>query len=461
MIRRVTHLCTLLGLVFWIATPSSGADLAPPATEPPANYARPCQPQVKPAFLPLPLGSVEPAGWLRDWAVAAREGITGHLDEYHSVFHDGWKGPRVSGHGLGPDGTGWPLEQCAYWLDGALRLGFVLHDEALIKKIRARLDPIVDGVNKADFGTSFIYWKKGYKPEGFNSWAHSQMGRALVALYQGTGDKRVLDALVKVYADYPAKMGQMPTSTHVSGLCNLDAMLETYSLSGDRRILDRALAAMAQPEVAHDIRDLGPRAALPPATWSSLYENIRLPALVYPWSGDRRAACRPRLGAFRWLDDEPHAPLRRGLRRGIRLGHRRLPQDRNLRRDGHAAGHLVDVPHPGRRRLGRPHGAGLLQCRRPPPSPATSRPCATTSRPTASDGRFAALRAAASPGPDGLPLPPARLPHGPVLRRRRQPHHPQLHHAHVDGHRRQRAGRHALRPLHGLRLGGTAGADAA
>jgi len=94
-------------------------------------------------------------------------------------------------------------------LDGAIRLGFVLHDEALIRRIRARLDPVVDGVNGAGFGTSFIYWKQDYKPGGFESWAHSQMGRALVALYQGTGDRRVLDALVKVYSDYPSKMGDI------------------------------------------------------------------------------------------------------------------------------------------------------------------------------------------------------------------------------------------------------------
>src|SRR5208282_843069 len=114
-----------------------------------------------------------------------------------------------------------------------------------LAKIRARLDPIVEAVNQSDSGASFIYWKKGYQPEGFNAWAHSQIGRALVALYQGTGEKRVLDALVKVYADYPAAMGDLKPGS-VSGLCNLDPMLETYSYSGDRRILERALEAIAQ-----------------------------------------------------------------------------------------------------------------------------------------------------------------------------------------------------------------------
>lgn len=91
--------------------------------------------RVKPAFLPLPPGAVEPEGWLRDWAQAARNGITGHLDEWHPTFAEGWKGVPVPSTGAKPDGTGWPIEPSAYWLDGAIRLGFVLHDEALIGKM--------------------------------------------------------------------------------------------------------------------------------------------------------------------------------------------------------------------------------------------------------------------------------------------------------------------------------------
>lgn len=272
-----------------------------------ALYARPFEPAVAPAFLPLPPGAVEPEGWLRDWAESARNGITGHLDEWHPTFADGWKGIPIQAPGAKPDGTGWPLEQSAYWMDGAIELGFVLHDEGLIGKVRARLDPIVEGVNRAGFGTTFIYWKKGYKPDGFESWAHSQMGRALVALYQGSGDRRVLNALSKVYADYPVKMGNIDLGgVMVSGLCNLDPMLETYSYSGDRRILDRALEAISQPEVAREIRSW-PRAALPPGHMDIFYENIRLPAVVYPWSGDPVLLDASR-AAFKWLDENDVLP---------------------------------------------------------------------------------------------------------------------------------------------------------
>ncbi len=269
------------------------------------NYARPFEPGIPMQLLPLPPGAVEPAGWLRDWALAARNGITGHLDEWHPTFADGWKGTAIKAPGANSDGTGWPLEQSAYWLDGALRLGFILHDQALIAKIRAWLDPVVQGVNRSDSWTSLIYWKKGYKPEDFNSWAHSQLARALVGLYQATGERPVLDALVKAYAEYPVPMGEFQPG-NVSGLCNLDPMLETYSYSGDRRLLNRALRAIAQTNIA-SVLEGWRRGEVFPGHMVILYENIRLPAVVYPWSGNRRHL-QETLGAFDWLEQNNLLP---------------------------------------------------------------------------------------------------------------------------------------------------------
>ena len=273
------------------------------ASAEPSNYPRAVEPAVKQAMIPLPPGAVEPAGWLRDWALAARDGITGHLDERHPTFRDGWKGIPIQSTGAEPDGMGWPIEQCSYWFDGALRLGFVLHDEALLKKIKARLDPIVDGVNKGT--TSFIYWKKDIRPQGFNSWAHSHLGRALVAYYAATGEKRILDALVRVYSDYQAPMGSLKFDD-VSGLCNIDAMLETYSFSGDRRVLDCVKAAVASPAPEASIRDwLDGRFTEGHAVVT--YENLRLPALLYPWTGEQRLL-QATLKSLAWIDSRHMLP---------------------------------------------------------------------------------------------------------------------------------------------------------
>jgi hypothetical protein len=83
-------------------------------------------PKVKPHFIPLPAGAVRPAGWLNDWARDAASGITGHLDERAEVFKHGYKGYHFEARGVKAPGVGWPVEQCAYWLDGLVRLASIL-----------------------------------------------------------------------------------------------------------------------------------------------------------------------------------------------------------------------------------------------------------------------------------------------------------------------------------------------
>ncbi len=171
-----------------------------------------------------------------------------------------------------------------------------------MSKAAARLNLVVDGVNRG--GSSFLYWKKD-KPQGFNSWAHSQMGRALVAWYQATGQQRILDALVRAYCEYPVPMGYLRFDD-VSGLCNIDAMLETYALGGDQRVLDRVRAAAAVPEVESSVKSwLEGRFASGHAVCA--YEQIRLPVLLYLWTGESKYR-QASLAAFDWFEAEHTLP---------------------------------------------------------------------------------------------------------------------------------------------------------
>jgi len=249
--------------------------------------------KVKPVFVPLPPGAVRPTGWLFDWARAAADGITGHLDERAAVFEYGYKGIDFQARGVQPHGVGWPIEQCAYWLDGLVRLAYILDDRTLIQKAQSRLDRVVDGV--LDGGESLVYWRpKSILQSTFNNWAHSHIGRAVVAYYEATGDPRILDALVKVYRDYPlpdfaARFGP------VNGMVNLDPMLDTYVLSGDPAVLKNALASIHRP-MFQKVVDQWNHEQIIPGHGVIFYENIRVPALMYPWTGDRKlldASLRP------------------------------------------------------------------------------------------------------------------------------------------------------------------------
>jgi uncharacterized protein len=273
------------------------------STETTVNYPRAAEPIIAPALIPLRPGDVEPAGWLRDWAIAARDGITGHLDERHPTFRDGWKGIDIKTEGATPGGLGWPLEQSAYWLDGLLRLGYILHDDALIEKAKLRLDPIVDGINAG--GMSFTYWTKD-RPSGFNTWAHGQMGRALATYYAATGEKRILDALVRVYRDYRLEDDLTATFTETTGLDNIDPMLETYAWSGDRQILDRVLAALRFPKTARLI-DQWAAGRIGDGHGVHILEQTRVPGLCYPWTGDRHLLDAS-LRVQDWLDGRHMLP---------------------------------------------------------------------------------------------------------------------------------------------------------
>ena len=261
--------------------------------------------KVQPAFVPLPPGAVSPKGWLRDWAVDASQGITGHLDEYNTTFHEAWRGYPFTARGAHPDGTGWPLEQCSYWLDGAVRLAYMLNDTALIEKVKERLDMVVAGVLNG--GESFIYWRpKDALTDTFNNWAHSQMGRALVAYYQASGDPKVLEALVKTYRSYPLPQFRSRFDD-VNGSVNVDAMLDAYRMSGDGAVLDN-VAAYAQTAAYRTVAGQWLQGQVEPGHNVIFYENIRVPALLYTVTGNKDDLAATQK-ALAWNDEHNLLPM--------------------------------------------------------------------------------------------------------------------------------------------------------
>ena len=274
------------------------------------------QPEAAQRYIPLDLGQVRAEGWIRDWARDAADGITGHLDEYEQVFEYGWLGRDISARNVGGDGivssTGWLLEQSAYWLDGSLKTGAVLGDTFLFNKAARRLDGVVNGVLASENNT-FIYWKPDsivvhengdYNKGAFNNWAHGLMGRCLVSYWQATHDKRILKALEKVYSSgYYLKSPQEDiyapdaglTQGMVRGATNLDAMSETYMLTGNRKILEAMQDYASQPCQQYQEQRLLAKKERADNNWGdatihgvTLNEVARVPAILSLWSGDRQ-----------------------------------------------------------------------------------------------------------------------------------------------------------------------------
>jgi hypothetical protein len=150
-------------------------DEAPKAAEP---SLRP------PAFSPLPLGSIKPAGWLKDQLRIQAAGLSGHLDEFWpDIKESAWFGGKAEG---------W--ERVPYWLDGVVPLAFVLDDAMLKAKVKKAVDYILDHQD-ADGWLGPKGDTKKHKP--YDVWPLFPLLKALTQYHEATGDPRVVPALLK------------------------------------------------------------------------------------------------------------------------------------------------------------------------------------------------------------------------------------------------------------------------
>ena len=202
-----------------VAPPLSAGDpYQRPAT---VNYARPFEPPVRSAFIPLPPGKVQPRGWIRDWCILARDGMTGHLDELDPsgeskvCWQQGWTPDKTAIPEMTvrdpKDFFPYPVndnEVLPYWSDGMIRLAYVLNDDFLLRRAKKHFDRIVNKENKDSL--LFMWWinrndRQFLKHLGKEAqklfveaddvscsvqWSSSLVGDGLATYYAASGDRR-------------------------------------------------------------------------------------------------------------------------------------------------------------------------------------------------------------------------------------------------------------------------------
>jgi len=182
------------------------------------------------AFEALPLGAVEPAGWLRAQLRLQADGLTGHLDEL-------WPDVGPDSAWLGGDGEDW--ERGPYYCDGLVPLAYLLKDDALMGKARCWMEAAL--ASQRDDG--------GFGPATNDDWwPRMVMLKALAQYHEATGDDRVLPFMTRYFRYQLANLPARPLQNWgwVRGADNALVVHWLYERTGEPSLLALADLILAQ-----------------------------------------------------------------------------------------------------------------------------------------------------------------------------------------------------------------------
>ena len=200
-------------------------------------------PLIQKPYLQLPLGSIQPEGWMLEQLYQMRKGLTGHLDEEYSRVvgqRNGW---------LGGDGDGW--ERGPYWLDGLVPLAYLLDDPELKEKIKPWIEWTLNSqTTEGYFGP--VPFETEPEPEpGIQKsrrrdwWPKMVMMKVLQQYYSATQDQRVIELLLNYFRYQLETLPETPLDNwsfwaNRRGGDNLMMVYWLYNLTGEKFLLDLA-----------------------------------------------------------------------------------------------------------------------------------------------------------------------------------------------------------------------------
>ncbi|MGH2642445.1 MAG: beta-L-arabinofuranosidase domain-containing protein [Chitinophagaceae bacterium] len=142
------------------------------------------------SFIKLPIGSIQPGGWVLACLERERNGETGHLEQISAFLEhkdNAWLNPE--GEGI----HGW--EEVPYWLRGYADLGYVLKDPTIIRKAEIWLDAVLKSQRPDGYFGPMTIEKNGTP----SLWPNMIMLWCLQSYYEYSHDKRVIPFMTKYF----------------------------------------------------------------------------------------------------------------------------------------------------------------------------------------------------------------------------------------------------------------------
>ena len=271
-INRFAAICASMILTAGAASAQNSVTVTDkPAIGTNTNYPGFKAPLQSAPLIKLPVGKVQPKGWLRKYLELQKEGLNGKLGTI-SAWLDKNNNQWLSDAG----DHGW--EEVPYWLRGYCSLAYILDDEEMKRESQVWFDAVLSNLKDDGFLGPHNY--ENGNPE---LWAQMVMLWAMQTYYEHSGDQRVLDAMT----DYFKWEMNVPDSQFLKGLWqekrggdNLWSVLWLYNRTGDESILPLA------DKLHRNTSDWTMENDLPNWHGVNVAQGFREPATYYMYTGD-------------------------------------------------------------------------------------------------------------------------------------------------------------------------------
>lgn len=211
----------------------------PPTATRNVHYPAGREPLAPAPLVKLPVGAVEPRGWLRKQLQLQADGFHGHLAEISPFLrkqNNAWLSP------IGEGDRGW--EEVPYWLKGFGDCAYLLGHEAQIKEARAWIEGAIASQREDGFfgprrARSTVESTAGK----YDLWPNMVMLHCLQSYHEFSGDRRVLDLMTRYFhwqLSVPERDFLPPYWQHQRAADNLGSVLWLYDRTGDRKLLELA-----------------------------------------------------------------------------------------------------------------------------------------------------------------------------------------------------------------------------
>ena len=227
----------------------------------------------------LNFSEIKAAGWVKEYLNTQATGLTGELGSIgHPFTLPSWDATKEEAEsnlehfigGLNSKNDAWvPFEQTGYWIDGAIRAGHLADNEKLLALGRGKIYSAIENAQENGFiGPKYL--------EGGLTWPHAVYFRALMAEYTATGNREILDAMMKHFLRRPITDAYLVDDLRIVSVrqsAEIESVLWIYGQTGDKRFLDMAEESyQVFNSIFSDDRDL------PQAHWKMF--DVTLPGML-------------------------------------------------------------------------------------------------------------------------------------------------------------------------------------